>query len=73
MRREREHDRWRVAFGRFLEGLRTDQHTNVQQNGRNGDNWDERHHHMRAARRSADCDTQPKIPPCALIICKPIS
>ena len=42
VRHEREDDRRRVAVRRFLEGLRADQHADVEQDRRDRDDRDER-------------------------------
>ena len=44
MRDQREHDRGRMTPRRFLEGLRADQHADVEQDRRDRDDGNQRHH-----------------------------
>jgi hypothetical protein len=44
VRRQREHDGRRVALGDLLEGLRADQHADVEQDRRDRDHRNQRRH-----------------------------
>ena len=45
VRHQREDDRGRVALGRLLERLRADEHADVEQDRRDGDDRNQRRHH----------------------------